>query len=267
MYGMDLSNYQKQIDLRKGNYDFCIIKATEGIGYIDKSFHRYSAQLTDLNKLIGCYHFARPDLHGTEIGMKNEAYCFIETIKDAGLLGKAILVLDWETEPMDREDLLTSWLETVKEKTGVVPFIYGSKSKLNKWKDWKALKNYPIWVAQWPTVQPLLVGDKINFKEPVLNGENVWKIWQYSSTGLYPDFNGTVDLDYASMNEDEWKRLSGVTVEEESISSDMQWAVDVGLFAGYEDGTYRENEALTRGQAAALFRRFTKIIKERPHIY
>ena len=29
MYGIDISNYQKNIDLTAGKYDFAIIKATE----------------------------------------------------------------------------------------------------------------------------------------------------------------------------------------------------------------------------------------------
>ena len=104
MYGIDISNWQKNIDLTAGKYDFAIIKATEGVGFKDPSFEKFAVQLTELNKLVGCYHFARPDLHGTISSMEKEADWFITVVRNAGLLNTAILVLDWETEPMDRED-------------------------------------------------------------------------------------------------------------------------------------------------------------------
>ena len=52
MYGIDISNWQKNIDLTAGKYDFAIIKATEGIGFKDKSFHKFAVQLTKLNKMM-----------------------------------------------------------------------------------------------------------------------------------------------------------------------------------------------------------------------
>ena len=53
MYGLDISHYQEGIDLSAGNYDFCIIKATEGIGYTDPAFASNAVQLTKLKKMIG----------------------------------------------------------------------------------------------------------------------------------------------------------------------------------------------------------------------
>ena len=94
MYGMDISSYQSKLDLTKGTYDFAIMKATEGVGFTDKAFHNFAVQLTELDKLVGCYHFARPDLHGTVSGMEKEADWFIQKVKDEGLLNKSILVLD-----------------------------------------------------------------------------------------------------------------------------------------------------------------------------
>lgn len=268
MYGMDISNYQRKIDLSLGNYDFCIIKATEGIFFIDQSFSNYAVQLTKLNKLIGCYHYARPDYHGTVEGMRNEAEHFVKTLMNEELIGKSILVLDWETEPMDREDLVSAWLEKVVELTGVIPFIYGSKSKFNQWASWETLKKYPLWVAQWPTINRIKVGEKITYKEPVLKVENYWEIWQYSSAGIYPNFSGMVDLDYTAMTKEVWKfyceaHQKGTAPDTESVSDDMQWAIDIGLFSGYQDGTYREDEPLTRGQAASLFRRYTTILNNK----
>lgn len=258
MYGIDISNWQKNIDLTKGNYDFAIIKATEGVGFTDPSFEKFAVQLTELNKLIGCYHFARPDLHGTIYDMEKEADWFISVVRNAGLLNKAILVLDWETEPMDREDLLKAFIFRVKSQTGVTPFIYGSKSKLNSWKNWWSISYCPIWMAIWPSISRPSVGVDPGFTKPdkTIN----WSIWQYTSTGTYPNYKGNIDLDYCELTAYEWKKLAGMKTDptevSEIITEDMQWAIDNGIFTGYGNGKYGPKEPLTREQAATILKRF-----------
>lgn len=252
MYGIDISSWQKNIDLTIGKYDFATIKATEGIGFTDPSFKKFAVQLTKLNKLVGCYHFARPDLHGTASDMEKEADWFISVVRNAGLLNKAILVLDWETEPMDREDLLSAFIFRVENQTGITPFIYASKSKLNSWKKWWILYHCPIWMAVWPSLSRPSVGVDPGFTKPDKTVN--WSIWQYTSTGIYPNYNGNIDLDYCELTPNEWKKLAGVKTE--VITKDMQWAIDNGIFTGYGNGEYAPKEPLTREQAATILRRF-----------
>ena len=258
MYGIDISNYQKNIDLTAGKYDFAIIKATEGIGFTDRSFEKFAVQLTELNKLVGCYHFARPDLHGTIHDMEKEADWFISVVRNAGLLNKAILVLDWETEPMDREDLLKAFIFRVKSKTGITPFIYGSKSKFKSWKNWWSMSYCPIWMASWPSISRPSVGVDPGFTKPDKTVN--WRIWQYTSTGTYPNYKGNIDLDYCELTVEEWKKLAGMKTEyaevPEIITEDMQWAIDNGIFTGYGNGKYGPKEPLTREQAATILKRF-----------
>lgn len=257
MYGMDISSYQNKLDLTKGTYDFAIMKATEGIGFTDKSFHNFAVKLTELDKLVGCYHFARPDLNRTVRGMEREANWFIKKVKEEGLLNKAILILDWETEPMDREDLVEAWVLQVENQTGITPFIYGSRSKLNGWKKWEIMSHCPIWMAVWPTIQRHQVGVNPGLKVPDKTVN--WSIWQYSSTGQYPDFSGNVDLDYCEFNKETWLRMAGYKEpNKEIINDDMKWAIETGLFSGYGNGLYGPKDPLTREQAATLFRRYTE---------
>ena len=252
MYGMDLSHYQDKIDLSKGQYDFCIIKATEGIGYTDKSFDKFAVQLTELDKLVGCYHYARPDLHSTVDKMKSEALWFIKEVNRMNLLGKAILVLDWEVEPMDNESMVATWCDTVFNETGVTPVIYGSSSKINKWSTmgWQVIKDYPIWIAKWSSIMKFEVGTNPELTYP----GGTWYIWQYSSTGNYPYFWGNVDLDLTEMSPDKWKKLAAVNrpEKEEVITSAMQWCIDKGIFVGDGNGHYMPQEPLTREQAAQV---------------
>ena len=258
MYGIDISNHQRNIDLTAGKYDFAIIKATEGIGFTDRSFEKFAVQLTELNKLLGCYHFARPDLHGTIHDMEKEADWFISVVRNAGLLNKAILVLDWETEPMDREDLLKAFIFRVKSKTGITPFIYGSKSKFKSWKNWWSVSYCPIWMASWPSISRPSVGVDPGFTKPDKTVN--WRIWQYTSTGTYPNYKGNIDLDYCELTEDEWKKFAGMRTQcaevAEVITEDMQWAIDNGIFTGYGNGKYGPKEPLTREQAATILKRF-----------
>ena len=247
MYGIDISNHQRNIDLTAGKYDFAIIKATEGVSFKDPSFEKFAVQLTVLNKLVGCYHFARPDLHGATSEMEKEADWFISVVRNARLLNKAILVLDWETEPMDREDLLNAFILRVENQTGITPFIYSSKYKLNSWKNWRAINHCPIWMALWPSISRPSSGIDPSFTKPDKTVN--WTIWQYTSVGTYPNYKGNVDLDYCELTADEWKKLAGMKAEpveaSEVITKDMQWAIDNGIFTGYGNGKYCPKDSLT----------------------
>lgn len=261
MFGVDISSYQHTIDLSTGTYDFAIVKATEGIGLKDSKFSDYVTQLTKLGKLIGCYHFARPDLNGTIGGMQKEADWFCNTVESAGLKERAILVLDWETEPMDRPDLIEAWTTRVEARMGTIPYIYGSKAKLTKWMSYQVIKKHPIWMAAWPTKTRYEVGQidqSIGF--PSTN-PIPWTIWQYSSTGKFPGNNTNVDLDYCSLTPEQWKQWSG-EIKAENISEDMRWAMDMGLFYGDGKGRYFPDQPLTREQAATVLHRYTdKVLK------
>lgn len=253
MYGIDISNYQKNIDLGKGDYDFALIKATEGKTLVDGSFNKHVANLIKYRKLIGCYHFARPDINGTITGMEKEADLFIKTVYEMGLIKRAILVLDWETQPIDRPDLVQVWMDRVKKQCGVTPLLYISGSRI---KDWAA--QYPLWIASWPTADLLPVGKNPNLKFPSYFTKVNWKIWQYSSSGIYPSYNGVVDLDYTPMTKEEWIQFAS-GMENEELSMEMQWAIDNGLFVGYKDGTYRPHELVTRNQLATVIKRLVEL--------
>lgn len=273
MIGIDVSNWQNGLSLalNKDCLDFVIIKATEGIGFTDKNFADFVVQAAELDLLTGCYHFARPDLNGTIQGMEREAECFVEVVTNAGLIGQAILVLDWETEPMDREDLILAWLNKVVQLTGVRPFIYGSKSKLTSTAFKNLINNWPIWMAAWPnTIERSIASAESWVKRYDPKRTTVpWLIWQFSSTGILRGAHMHVDLDYTDITEYDWKNLASNSSypnpEEipptEKLTDDMTWAIEAGLFTGYKDGTYRPKDPLSREQAATLFRRYSSYLE------
>lgn len=266
MYGMDISHWQEKIDLSIGNYDFCILKATEGIGYTDPSFAYNAVKLTKLGKLIGCYHYARPDLNDTKDRMKDEAKYFVNVIRGRGLLHKAILILDWERKPYN-STLISTWLDTVYLMTGCTPFIYGGVNKLDMWKTENFMKNRPLWVASYKNrFKEFNVGQEISKEE--MEQDIPWKILQYTNMGQYPYYAGYVDLDYTTMTKEEWLKYAGEDYDDtedkkppvDELSTDMKWAINMGLFVGYGDGKYGPKDPLTREQAASVLHKFYDII-------
>lgn len=259
MLGIDVSSWQNGLSLAKNKdyLDFVIMKATEGVGFVDKCFSDFAVQSTELGLLQGCYHFARPDLHGTVDTMEDEAEWFVNTVERAGLLGKAILVLDWETEPMDREDLILAWLNKVRQMTGVTPFIYGSKSKLSSTAFKNLLDDWPIWMAAWPSSNDRHIATAASWVRSYdpKRTSVPWLIWQFSSTGILYGAGMHVDLDWTDLTKEDWEMFSKWIPDKEIISDDMQWAINEGLFQGYGDGKYGPKDPLTREQAATLIRR------------
>jgi hypothetical protein len=83
----------------------------------------------------------------------------------------------------------------VREKTGVKPGIYTSKSVLFSY-DWTSVaKAYPLWVAQYPNYE------ETGFKSEPWTDDwdfGAWDsplIFQYASTGRIPGYAGHLDLD------------------------------------------------------------------------
>ena len=143
MNGIDISAWQgdKNIDLAKVPYDFCIVKATEGTDYKNRYFAAHCDKVLSRKKLLGAYHYA----NGGDV--QKEADYFLAYIKK--YLGKAILVLDWEAKnnPLfgvkDLEWCL-KWCSYVYQKTGIKPLIYIQKSAMDAVKK----SGYGLWIAQ-----------------------------------------------------------------------------------------------------------------------
>lgn len=259
MNGIDISNIQCKMDLKSAceHIEFVIMKASEGKNFCDKSFYKYAVQLTKLNKLMGCYHYCRPDNNKNPA---DEADNFINTVFKAGLIGKAILVADWEQDVSNPEWLI-SFCNEIMDRTGVRPFIYGSTNPLSK--IYSIVGNtFPFWVAQWPTSGDIMIGTSPAKKGP--NFVSEWRIWQHSSRGLVPGYGSFIDLDYTTMTKDEWLDACKIksSKQEEVLSDDMQWAIKIGLFEGHNNGVFKPKEPLTREQAATLFKRYTQILKD-----
>lgn len=202
--GIDISHWQSTFN-NFDDVDFAIIKATEGIGYVDPACDILYQRAKKAGKLLGVYHYARQDTGNSAIA---EADWFIDNIK--GYLNEAILVLDWEEGDLSNTIWAKAFLDRVKERTGIKALIYMSASPMNSY-NWEevAKADYGLWVASYGTNN----GEP---QEQVFNQYPVkyWKfyaIWQYTSKGKVNGYNGDVDLDLFNGDKEAWKRYANAT--------------------------------------------------------
>ena len=202
LYGYDISKWQS-VGTGDSAKDFIICKATEGTGYVDTSCDKHYQRAKKKGKLLGVYHFARPDLNKGVAGAKAEAAYFVNNCK--GYIGEAILVLDWEQPgTTGQTDWAKAWLEEVYRLTTVRPLIYMSASVVNG-NNWSGISgNYGLWVAGYPATYnvknpPTPTVGAMPYK---IGAWKFWAIWQYSSGA------GTLDYDIANMDKTAWGKYA-----------------------------------------------------------
>ena len=200
MNGIDISRWQKGINLAAVPCDFVIVKATQGTSYVSAEFKNQITQALSLGKKVGVYHYAGGG------GAISEAEHFLAVVND--YIGRAILVLDWEGQDnanFTNPGYAKAWLEYVKQKTGITPFIYMSKSVCRQYK-WDP--SFPLWCAQYASHA------QTGYQEHPWTdskGFGPWdgcKILQYSSAGRLKGYSADLDLDKSYMDELEWDKYA-----------------------------------------------------------
>jgi GH25 family lysozyme M1 (1,4-beta-N-acetylmuramidase) len=201
--GIDIASYQSGINLEVVPGDFVIIKATQGVGYVNHACNAQYASAKKGGKLLGLYHYAGGN------DPTAEAEYFVKHIK--GYIKEALLVLDWESiqNKAFNKNMVSwckTWLDKVYELTGVRPLIYMSQSVTNTY-DWSSVaKDYGLWVARYPDM------NKTGYKETYAYGKvGAWKypaIYQYTSSGQLNGWDGRLDLNIAYMTREAWGKYA-----------------------------------------------------------
>lgn len=205
MNGIDISRYQKGIELEKVPCDFVIVKSTQGTSFVSSSFHKQARSALELGKLLGIYHYSGGG------GAIPEAKFYLDTVKD--YIGKAILFLDWEGEQnpnFHNPEYAKAFLAYVKQQTGITPGIYMSKSVCRQY-PWDS--SYPLWCAQYKNQEPTGYQDNPWTDS---KGFGAWKdciIFQYSSKGQLPGYYGNLDLDKAYISPEVWMMYARGDIE------------------------------------------------------
>lgn len=205
MNGIDISNFQAGLNLEAIKADFVIIKATEGIGYVNPTCDSFFQKALKLGKKVGFYHFARPINDAVA-----EADFFIQNT--LGYFGKAIPFLDWEAENKWDVQWALRFLNRVYEKTHVKPSIYMSESVILGY-DWSDVVkgDYGLWAAKYRDNIPDANYDMTNAGDAPSKGK--WPfimMWQWTSVGRLDGYSGNLDCDICYGDAKAWDAYAGV---------------------------------------------------------
>lgn len=209
--GVDISGWDKGINVSGTFADFFVIKATEGVlGTIYNPWYsQWATEALNSGRLIGFYHYANG---GDPLKEADSFYSAIQSYK-----GRAIACLDWEGQgnPLFGSGQDVAWckkfLDRLKLRFGGTPLIYMSKDVTNRY-DWSSVANvYPLWGAQYPNYEPVN-----GYQSNPWQSSAPWGAWgrdplifQYTSTGVLAHNGGidSFDFDLFYGSASDWRKL------------------------------------------------------------
>lgn len=232
--GIDVSSYQAGIDLSVVPCDFVIVKATEGVNYVNPDCDRAVQQAIRLGKCWGTYHY----VNGS--GAVAEADYYVDNIK--GYLGRGILCIDWEggsNRAWGNYAYLDALVSRVIERTGIKPLIYVQASAYTQTAAVAKRHDCGLWIAQYADMSATGYQD-----QPWNEGAYSCAIRQYSSAGRLTGWNGNLDLDKFYGDAAAWRKYAGASGAAKpgdpfAGKSDNQLADEV-IAGKYGDGDARK---------------------------
>lgn len=198
LQGIDVASWQQSLDLRQISYDFVVVKATEGTGYINPCCDIHVQQAIEMGKLFGVYHYA----NGAD--PIAESNFFLQNIQ--GYIRKGILVLDFESGDnaawnANPNGWVKTWCDNVYNQTGVRPLVYIQASALDKV---SGIGDYGLWIAQYASYEPTYYQDT-----PWNEGAYDCAMRQYAgSNGRVYGYDGGVDLDKFYGDAEAWMKYA-----------------------------------------------------------
>src|ERR1700745_3580154 len=118
---IDVSNHQGLVNwdaVKSSGRIGAICKATEGVSYTDPTFQTNFTALDARAMVRGAYHFA----HANTNSVASEVDHFLSVVGPTKL--GDILVLDIESGTGDLAAWALQWLQSVKQRTGITPWLY-----------------------------------------------------------------------------------------------------------------------------------------------
>ena len=220
--GIDVSNWQKGINLAAVPADFVICKATEGTSYVSPDCARQVEQAAAAGKLVGTYHYI------TGIGAVAEADYYLNNISN--WIGKYMLCLDWESgsnRAWGNESYLEQMVQRVIQRTGIPPMIYVQQSRMSAVKPVAQRNNCGLWIAQYANM------DTTGYQSAPWNeGAYSCAMRQYSSRGRLNGYGGDLDLNKFYGDRNAWSKYA-------NPGNPAGWVKDsVGWWYKNADGSY-----------------------------
>lgn len=253
--GIDISGYQKGIDIAAVPSDFVIVKVSEGTSST-ATFKEQADAALKAGKLLGLYHFANADTTASA-----QAEFFADSVKD--YLGKALLFLDWEDTYYSKvrekgTSWAAEWLERVYKLTGVKPLIYMNKNATREYDFSDIAKEYKLWAAQYADMDAHDGYQDDPWQDT--RGYGAWgsapTIFQYSSTTHLDGYDGNLDVDKFYGSKSDWTALAASDAADSANSSISVQVPTLSIVAAVEGGktvsAYSGQIAGTTGQGKKL---------------
>lgn len=200
--GIDISNWQAGFDVKNAPCDFVIVKATEGLNFVDKYCDGFVQQAKESSKLWGFYHFARNN------DPVAEADFFYNNCKNYFKHG--IPVIDIEDAAIRDWGLYANTFAIrIHDLTGVWPMVYCSASQLYRFSGFPTVyNNCGLWVAGYPKNYTSWPDDNVPYD---IAPWKIVAIWQFTSSLAMGGMS--IDGDYAYMDSRAWKLYAGENAE------------------------------------------------------
>jgi lysozyme len=164
------------------DFQFVLVKKSEGAGYTDKDYAYRSEHLPVTDLAVGYYHFMKP---GDSVQSQLDNYFNGLTENDLPP------ILDAEV-PGITPTMVTAWLAGAQQKSGRKPILYCDPGF---YKDNLQSTQFDChyWIAAWQPEPPHIP----------------WTIWQYSQYGTQQgaETGGDLDLDYFDGTVEELKAI------------------------------------------------------------
>lgn len=230
--GVDISNWQGGLNLNNLDIDFAIMKATEGLYFVDSFCDSWVQQAMSKNIKWGFYHYA--NANSPEL----EAEYFVNNTKN--YFNKGIPILDIEDiEIDDWGDYADRFTKKVHELTGVWPMVYCSAGYLRCFENYDVSTNCGLWCAGYPYPATDWVNE--DFPYSCYPWEFV-AIWQFTSNLILEGYNGSLDGNYAYMDYEAWDKYANVNDEPQNTKptktvADVAFEVILGEWG---NGLYRK---------------------------
>lgn len=238
--GIDVSSWQKGINLEVVPADFVICKATQGNSYVSPDCVRQVEQAAASGKLVGTYHY----IDGS--GAVSEADFYLNNIKN--WIGKYMMCLDWESNQnaqWGNESYLKQVAQRIIERTGIPPIIYVQQSRLSAVRPVADELNCGLWVAQYEN------REQTGYQSSPWNeGAYSCAIRQYTSSGRLSGYNGNLDLDKFYGDKNAWLEYCNPDSAHEDTGGSAKPSQPAGptgsvldLVVGVMQGKYGNGEA------------------------
>lgn len=209
LHGIDVSAWQPGDITANVEYDFAIIKATGGTGYVSGRCNEQVSHAVKRGKLIGLYHFANDGF--SPASARDEADFFVDNI-EGHLKHDPVLVLDFEHPATQHygPEWCREWLNRVYERTGIKPMFYSYANYVQSNNLTRITSgDYGLWIASYGN------GNRTRYDDcpsstPRTGSWEFAAMYQFTSSGRLAGYAGDLDLNRFYGDRAAWLNYAGV---------------------------------------------------------